>query len=263
MPCDLSSFENPQQLIDWAHEAIIEADFATQDFVNDKNIIILIKHNPEAGISAAVVRQINPIPDFITRKLTEALNNLRNSFDQSLFAACQAIGSPVRDAHFPWANNPIPDLDWKLKGSKPSKPKIPLEMWDVIRLQEPYPTGESYPGGNDVIRQAAKIANSKHTIGLSIGAAAERFETTLRGAIPNGLRIGPGWNPVDNDLELFTWPFGEPEPHLKGSLALYVRFSAPPPVGRMHAAEVLELFKHKAQSVLDALKARVVEIRGV
>jgi hypothetical protein len=257
-----SAFEGAQQLIDWAKAAINEADEVASAFINDDNYTPLIHHNPESGRSTLIIRQIEPIPEIVTRRLTEALNNLRNSFDQSLFAACKAINQPVKDAHYPWADNAGVDLKWKLEGKPTAKPKIPPDLWGVIRSQHPYPTGDGYPGGDDVIRQLATLANRKHTIGFEIGTQINGTKIMMRQPTATNLTFRPEWNSVENHLELFFWQYGQPEPKLDCDLGLHITFDAPPPVGQLTASDALEAFTNKAQGVLDGFKARAVELRS-
>jgi len=85
--------------------------------------------------------------------------NTREAWNQAVYAACVSIEKvPSKgNLHFPWRSSPS-DLNETLK-----RGPIPSEFWDVIRGEEPYPTGDGYTGGNDAIKEISKLANDKHT----------------------------------------------------------------------------------------------------
>lgn len=253
---NLESFEGPQNLIDWSRSAIIEAQKVVASFINKENFPQVVEFNSTTGKYALKVKQTAPIPDDIARRLTEALNNARNSFDQSLFAASAIIGKPIKDAHYPWADNPGKDMGWKLEGKNPLKPRICPEFWDLIRSQEPYPTGNGYSGGNDLIRQVAIIANKKHTVGIRTGCGVSSRNLTLDFETREGgiNFVGTPWCSMNNEIELLTWHGDVPKRNLQGNLAFYIAMNVPPPAGAMNALAVVENFIDKAQSVLDGFK---------
>jgi hypothetical protein len=260
-----SLFAPPQKHIEWGEEAFSDGERIFQGFFGNKdNFPCVREKDPETGGVRGRVYLANPLPDGLERKLTEIVNNARHSFDQSLFAACAAIGKPVNDGHFPWAINPT-DLDkWKLVGKHPSKPKIPPELWDVLRSHEPYYGGDNYTGGNNIIRELAALANSKHTIGIVAGMALPRMtvrDLNLRTA-PGFQFLGGPWDSVKNEGIIWRDPTGQAEISANYQITFHVRFDVPPPLGAVDASAAARDFLDKAQRVLKDLKQRAREVRG-
>lgn len=165
---NLGAFEKPQKLIDWAIRARAEAEDAFQSFIRAENFATVIESEGETGYFVRKVVVANFAPDIIEERITDAINNTKNSFDQSLFAACDAISKPRGDGHFPWVDGEHL-LQRKLEGGKAGKEAIPSELWDVLRAQQPYPRNDLDQRGDTIVRTMARLANNKHTIGTAIG----------------------------------------------------------------------------------------------
>lgn len=259
----LEAFRRPQTTIKWAEDAIEEIAVCADGYFLRECFQIV--NEPEGdGVYVHKLVQAEPLPDIIPRRATEALNNLRNAFDQIVFAACTTIGRPVKkDAHFPWADNPGKDLQHKLEGKNPQQPKIPPEFWDIIRAHEPYPRGNGYSGGNDLIRDIARTANRKHTVGVLV--QPEPVFIDFPGIIGSPgiewVQIGGGWDPLKNELILARYKGTNVRFGNVYGFRFKLNFDVPPPTGEVNVHEALSALLDKAQSVLESFKQRCAELR--
>lgn len=269
------SFQQPRNLIKWANEAIDEGAAAFAAFAEDKEAFKFIKEfDKDLGEYAFKLVQRKPPPDIIARRWTEAINNLRHSFDQAVFSACKAISWPISAGNYPWAENPDPDLVRRLEGGKKG-PSIPRELWDCIKRQEPYPRGDTYSGGDDLVREMSKIANAKHTIGLIVSAVAQKVIIGRQGdwlvhAREGGLalhvggrRHAPGsWNSVKQ--ELIIWSAPHPESYIDAdyNAEIHIVLNRAGLLERTAAVVALKHFAAKAQSVVDSFEQEVARIKS-
>lgn len=262
----LRAFDRPQNLINFSTSAIEEAHAAWKNFANTDNFPIVGEIYNHSGDTIVKVVLDNPIPDIIERRFTEALNNLRNSFDQSLFAICSVISKPIKDAHFPWAQNPDPELKHKFVHKKTGNILIPPETWDVIKRHEPYRTGSTYSGGNDLIRDLAKIANSKHTVGIKVDCLSSSITFPSRsGPLFAGeylIEYTPKWDVTNNEMILTRYKTSQMVSDGQYSFVLDININAPPPAGVVSAFFALYQFRDKAQAVLNDFKALALEIKA-
>ncbi len=255
-------FQRPQNTINWAERSIHEGIQHFLAFGQDPGSFVKkIEFDSDTGDYVYKIVQQRDLPDVIEQRWTEALNNLRNSFDQSIFAACTAINDPRKKLNYPWADSPV-DLGHRLRGRE-RKPKVPPLLWEEIKRQQPYPTGEGYTGGDDLIRAVATIANAKHTIGFEIGCVV----TSIFGGVMSFGRDGffgmrpPVWNPDKKEIELLR--VRDATMHQEPGAHVTIFFRSGPLPRRTAAPEALLLFHQKAQSVLDGLKAECARINGI
>lgn len=258
----LVAFEKPQKLIDRARNARHDVDVAAKAFFKSKSFTIVTDFDFSTGESVRKVRMIEPLPDVIEERLTDALNNTRNAFDQIIFAACKAIGKPVKDGHFPWATDRT-DLDsWRLQNKKTGKETIPKEFWDILRRHEPYPRQAGNSDGNTLIRSIATLANAKHTIGIEINCSVASFmQGSVTGRFKSLSFPMPKWDPINKEVILMRWK-GYADLGNDDRIAFYVVFdsTAPLPLRGVNAAQSITAFTDKAQIVLDDLKARAAAL---
>lgn len=172
----LIKFSSAQEHIDWACSAIREFQVASDEFFADPELCCFaVETDSDTGEEVFKVKITKPVSSMMRRKATDAILYARNSLDQSLYAATAILeGAPKRSINFPWAQSPT-DLRGLLKSRN-----VPASLWDAIKRHEPYPAGDTYPGGNDLIRTLAKIANNKHTIGMTFDGSTTG-QTTISG----------------------------------------------------------------------------------
>lgn len=259
---NLSAFARPQKLIDRAKAALTDANNAWKAFFEVDNAEIIIEDDPEPGFQRRKLAFKAAIPDAVEGRLTDAMNNARNAFDQSIFAACAAIDRPRKDTHYPWASSETDLTDWRLWNNKSGKETIPKELWDVLISQEPYPRNEANGRGNTLIRAMATLANRKHTVGIEVFgkvAAMHTGSTVIQGV--GGVFIMPTWDPIKNEIILSRWK-GTAQFSGEESFEFDVVFdaTAPIPLPRMSAALCMDAFINHAQFACDGLKARAAEL---
>lgn len=261
----LGAFEQPQKLIDRAVNARREADAAAKAFFQPDSFRRVRELELGTGHTVEKLRMVKTLPDAIEGRLTDAINNTRNAFDQIIFAACDAIGKPVKDGHFPWASSRTDLDDRRLQNRKTGKETIPREFWDVIRAHEPYPRNDTDTEGDTLVRTMATFANRKHTIGIEVGCNVSGtnisvdFDRVEIGVVPM-----PRWDPKRKEIELARWK-GQAKLGRKCQVSFYVAFesSAPDVLQQFAAPDAVGLFTEKAQLVLNDIKDTAKRLGGI
>ncbi|MBL8658597.1 MAG: hypothetical protein JNM75_02440 [Rhodospirillales bacterium] len=254
------AFLTAYETLCWADEAIKELSKESARYLNQARSSI---HRDADSVDELHKLTLpSHIPAVIRRKLMEALGLIKNSFDQSVVAAIRAVRGDAATkgtVYFPWADSPT-DLDHRLGAAKRSGrtvsncPKIPPDLWPVLRSFEPYRTGNSYPGGNDLVREMAHIANRKHTVRLLL-------LPSVAGGVINVNRMtlsGPGffgnfsWDPVKNELIFGRLP-RDSECDYNAHIALHIAFDEPGFLLQKPIIYSLHMFAAKAKEVADTL----------
>lgn len=257
-------FRPAKEAIDWGDEALVKFEAGIRDFfeVSRRNkdfVTAVTKIDPNTGQKVRKVRvKSDDIPAEMRRDASQALENARNSFDRSIFAARTFVGGTVPEGtqgNYPWSQSPR-DLDILLK-----RREVPEVLWDVIRSHQPYPTADTHAGGNDLIRSVATLVNKKHSIGLVVTPRVDGYRlaisgvinTTKHGSILVGSEGTPDGSPK-NEAELFRWS-GKTKPNIKEKVALEIcfddaSFDFPEP-----ATVAISAFLKQARIVHDSLKA--------
>jgi hypothetical protein len=251
-------FDSPREVLGWAQKGIDDLKRAIKAFGQDNPFRIVTELDSEQRQQVMKAVRQKPLPDSIPRVATEILNNVRHSFDQATFAACVTLNEGGSDRlYFPWAESPR-DLDGRLRKS------IPEKLWPVFRTFEPYGRGQGYAGGDDVIRELAKIANRKHTVGVTF------VPYVTGGAYPNVSGggyvelVNPVWDPVKNEV-IIARASADARLENNAGLALRITLDEPLPLKGKPIVETLDLFLTKAKQVTDGLEteaARIVRERN-
>lgn len=260
----LSAFNKPQKLLDRAERSSDYAYAALRGFFASPENAAIVHHvEPESGDSVRKAVVLNPLPDTIEESVTNSINNVRNAFDQILFAACKAITRPITDGHYPWCADKI-DLGWKFKNKKTGKERIPKELWDTLAAQQPYPRDETDGSGDTFLRAMAAFANRKHTIGIDIGCSVSGHRLAFNTGMGSEKIVvpSPRWDPVKNEVELVRWRGREPSFADENGVSFYITFdtTAPEELRGVDAIGATTTFRQAAQRALDALKARTIEL---
>lgn len=187
----------PRKHIQWARSRIQIGTQAFHSFASQGVFELVVETDPKNGDEVHKFKQVRALPHEVEMYLADALNHLRNSFDQSLYAACLAIERPVTTLNYPWANNP-PDLEARMAGGK-KKEAVPAELRDEIRRQQPYRTGQGYPGGNDLVRNVAALVNRKHDVGFAASPVVSAMAVNEITAMGGGSVSLGDWDPVTGE----------------------------------------------------------------
>ena len=260
-----SAFSKQQNLINWAKNALDDAELILNRIFRNENIGFREEVDSETGERIAKVFHKEVVPPDVEMHFTNALNNLRNAFDQMLFSAAKAIGKPIGDGHYPWADSPTQFEDWKLRNKKTGEDKIPRELWDTIRKQEPYPRGDRYEGGHTLERAIATYANRKHTVGLEVSGSVNEVIAPMPQRILGSISwMVPEWDPATNSMEILRWKGVRPQFNEKHRISFDIRFdkAAPAELQRVSALRAMRKFADHAQFCLNGLKASCVELSG-
>ncbi|KCZ58625.1 MULTISPECIES: hypothetical protein [Hyphomonas] len=257
MPSDIAvEFAPAEESIEWANRAIAELGDQISKFFSGGVAEVVTHTNADTSQNVQKLKLTTDIPKDFRRKATEALNNARHSFDQSVFAARNILATKSnKGINYPWARDPD-DLDQLL-----DRRKIDSRLWDTIKSHEPYRTSDKYSGGNDLIRLLATIANNKHTVGLTVDAviARTRYPTITGGPIQKLEVLRPVWNARTKEAELIRW-IGEAkiEGEYEFNLLMCLKDSRlPQPVS---AVDALSDFTKHATDVCESIKAKCVEL---
>lgn len=258
----LKAFDRPEQTIGFAEAAIHELIAEWQAFGAD-DPFQTVTETDDDGVRIVKIVMTRDLPPILQRRATEALNNLKNAFDQMLFAVCSAIGRPIKQGHYPWADSPTGLAQIRAKNSHAERKRVfPPEVWTEIERQAPYKRGEGYAGGNDLVREMARLANAKHTVGLAV---AGRFK-----AVSQNIKIGrvsghgsffashfPVWDPVKKEA-ILERSKGAEGLECQYSTAFYVVFDEPIPA--LDAPSALEAFLGKAKGCFKGFKELAIRL---
>lgn len=250
-----AEFAPAKESVDWADEAIEEFHLAAGKFFNPDAAIVITEFDPDSGENVQKVRLKSPLPKTLRRKATEALVTLRHSFDQATFAARNLTGRRSNTGvNYPWSSGPT-DTERLLEARG-----IDKRLWDVFVSHEPYPRTDTHPGGDDLIRTLATIANKKHTVGLTIGAQPEGWGGGgFRGQSIHSLKIMNRWDPVKNELEFLRW-IGDVQFDGDQTVYFQVLFKDSRLPDRVAVRPALETFSAKAKAVIESLQSRCEEL---
>lgn len=253
----LPEFSEARDTLDWAKEAFDEADTIVKDYFVQTAQTRHVELEPDGLHKLIIYRLGARLPRALRRKATESLNNIKHSFDQSLFAACSAVSSSVRKINYPWSQRPS-DLERLLVGRK-----IPEMLHAVIRSHEPYPVGGQHSGGNDTIRNLATIANRKHDVGLSVGAEVGTISfptVSVMSATGETAKFGGfDWDQAKNQIQVAKIPIGMEMDDPK--ISYQVVFDK---VGALNGHCIfgcLELFLQHAEIAFETLQSKCVDSR--
>lgn len=258
-PLVTDPFEKPEKAVNWGRNDLERGQREFLAYLNSDAFGFVTEMDSESGYNVLKFKQFKPISDDIERLLASALDHLRNSFDQAVFAACKAIEKPFKSLNYPWACNPT-DLNKRLSGTK-EKPTFPPELWDEIRGQEPYFAGETYPGGNDLVRHVAKLVNDKHTIGFTV--VANVASLTMTNVVASGRTSLLGrWDPMKKEIPIARAGVGGSVSYDNAEVAVHVAFDTTGAVADVPAYDAMLDFAEKAQLVLEGFKGACAKINA-
>src|SRR5689334_16430313 len=98
-------FESPSNVLDWADEGIRELHAACGAYFHRDSFREVTEFDAESGQNIVKVVGGHKLPSGVARKATEALSNIKNCFDQTIYSAVWAVrGKRPKDSlYFPWS----------------------------------------------------------------------------------------------------------------------------------------------------------------
>lgn len=253
----MMAFDEVREQIDWAETRINEADSEIAAYIQHHAFTFLEEVNAETGERQRKIKLAKPVPMSIKGHLRNAIVDLKHAFDMALNAAASELGSKRFEKTFPWANSPtgvkaIVD-SWQRK----AKSRSPQILVDEVWRQEPYSTGESFSGGDDLTREVAKMANNKHSIGITASAqiASISFTNVTVESTGGPIEIFRSWDPKKQELLLarYTGTISHDDPQVTGN----VFFERVGGLGALPAIPTAKTFLQRAKLSVEGFEAIV------
>ncbi|OQW76238.1 MAG: hypothetical protein BVN33_06265 [Proteobacteria bacterium ST_bin13] len=260
-----NAFESPEYLAEWATKEAKKFTSVRKEFFSDPNVCArVVEFDPEIGENVIKMRLFKILPVELRGLASNAIKNFRDALDQTTFAATFLIRDKGSNrAHFPFGENPD-DLENSLSRRKSVPCKgLAEELFPVLRECEPYPTGDGYTGGNDVLRALARVSgDNKHAVTLTVSAAVD--QTTIN---PGVVQVGPGgatlyvppeWDAVKNEIKLWSFPPGS-YVNVDMSVALAIGFG-PGPLERYAVEFFLDELARDVPVIINRIKQATAKI---
>lgn len=228
---DEGPFESSRYLIRFAEKEIADLEAAIRAFHDTKPYAVLTELNPQTGQYELKIKGVRPLPWQFRGAASNIIKNLRDALDQAVASATELItGRENAHSHFPFGEGPD-DLENSLSRRKAGRCKgIAPELYDVLRRAEPYPTRETHPGGNDILKVLNKVSGpNKHKV--TITTSARIGEHTYGGGLmkfgKGGGRIGVDdrWDRAKNQFVLMAFGADAVMDDVKVQAAMDVAFN--------------------------------------
>ncbi|WP_408586570.1 hypothetical protein [Novosphingobium sp.] len=250
----MTGFETPQEHIDWAKTRIDAAEEAFARYAQDGAITPVTEFDAEAGERVFKIRLVKALPMEITGPLRNALLDIKHSFDQSLFAAAQSHRCFRFAQNYPWADS-LAGVEGIID-KRQSKPKsaLPQVIIDEITRQKPHEAGPRLAGGEYLIREVAKLANDKHTIGFrtNVSLTGMKFSNAMFSG--SGSFLSP-WDPEKQEMVIARLEPGGHFSYDDCTFGMDIFFDRAGDVGKIPVLVAARLFADHAQHVLEGFKA--------
>ncbi|MEL6476304.1 MAG: hypothetical protein AAFR17_03180 [Pseudomonadota bacterium] len=188
-----------------------------------------------------------------SRKATEAIQHIKNAFDQMTFAACMSVNPKLENEtiYFPWTDTPA-GFKARFDGSRL---KLSEELRPVFESLKPYARGDGCTPDDNIARKLAQISNQKHTVGITLspqisGVMVNLSATNVKGpvSVPQ-----PRWNPVKNEIEVRR---GAPQANFDENYEFYVDvvFDKSTTLQGTPVRKGISIFLAKAEKALETLR---------
>lgn len=196
------NFNPARESLQWARSDIADLTSGFQQFFSKRNVSVVVEHDEETGLNLTKVRIADDVPmGSFKRHAVNGLLNIRNSFDQVVNIAGSHLTKKRFKKNYPWSTTPNDLETYRLKD-------FPEELRNAIRAQKPYPSGDGFTGGNDLIRALAKLSNNKHSIGFALDLIggidpSGDIEFVGMGTLGAWAFFPPNWDPIRREVVLF------------------------------------------------------------
>lgn len=250
----MNHFDVPQKTITWARVCIDLGREAIRRYFEDKPFTLVIEDDPNSGEKITkIILSVGPTPE-IEGHFTNALVGLKHSFDQSLFAAAQATKCLGFDKTYPWADTRAGCEAIIQKRQMKLKTRLPQPIIDEVLRQKPYSTGPGSSSREYLVREIAKMANDKHTIGFTTAASITQLQTSNL-ITTGGLSFGYPWDPVKKEMIISRVAVGSAASYNNPTISANVFFERRGMIGEVPVIDAATYFADAAQAALDGFKA--------
>lgn len=222
------------------------------------------------------IKRFEPFPLNFRGRTNNIVTDLRNILDQATYAATLFLtGKESRCAHFPFGDSPD-DLENSLSRRKAGRCKqIPPELYDTFRLIQPYPAGDTYTGGNDILKLLSRISGpNKHRITLAISAHATEGLLRTPAGQTGYINIPPGnpgdppavilpqqrWNEKAGELVFLSLPVGS-ETNLQADVTLSVVFGNSP-IKQVNTTGFLSATHDAVSDTVNQIRREAIKIKA-
>ena len=258
-------FESAEYLLAWASKEAANFTAIRKVFFEKPDALTrIVEFDPDTGQYVDKVRFLNPLPMEMRGVASNVIKNLRDALDQTTFAATLLIrGKTSNRAHFPFGESPD-DLENSLSRQKAVPCKgLPEELFPVLRACEPYPTGDSYSGGNNTVRALGRLSgNNKHAVTLTVSG-----NVSNAGLMGPEIKAGPGgvsmfvplrWDPFKNEMKLFSFP---PGGYVEANIAIALEIVfGPGPLEGHSVEDFFTVLSEEVAVIINRVKYATAEI---
>ena len=248
------SFDTPQEHIDWAKTCIATAESSFAAYVQNNAFSNVTEFDPKTGEKIIKVKLANPVPQMVSGTVRGALLDIKHSFDQSLFAAARIAGCARFDKNYPWAETFFGTKGIIDKRQRKPESALPQFLVDEIFRQQPYGTRPGFSGGDNLIRDMARLVNDKHSIGFKVTASVTGMhigKMTMSG----GGSFFHGWDPVKEELIIAKLMPGGEISYQDCAMSADIFFKRAGDIGKVPVFAAAKIFADRAQFVLDGFKS--------
>lgn len=248
-------FESPKLLFDGALNDIKNFESQCKDFLDSCYAIPVEKVNKKTGENIIKYRVIQKIPGHFRVIVSNVINNLRHSLDQSVNCAAIELGATKRNNYFPFAK----DANEFSLTVKKRCPSVPPNLLKVLEEFKPY------GGGDDLLYSFNRITGAnKHQVLLNMNIHVPHL-------IMNGLVAefrGPGqvgyivWDHIKQEVEVARiQPGGQLKCNSKAKLPLFISLGGCQIPGYESANVFLDEVAKKVQGILDTIERETSRLR--
>lgn len=247
-------FDTPQKSINWAKQFIEKGEEATKLYFDQGPFMMIAEHNQATGEILKKFKLIREPSPEIEGFFTDAVVRIKHSFDQSLYAAAQAAHYFKFDKNYPWSDSYSGLISILKARQKNKNTKLSQKILDEIVRQKPYFLDKDNQSPDYLIREMARIANDKHTIGFT--AAASVCSMRIQGLT----MVGPAeflypWDPIKKEMVIYRTMLGGSVTHGKPTFSADIFFDRNGILRTVAAGVALQQFVDRAQYVLDGFKS--------
>ena len=242
-------FESPRTLLEWAKADNNELEKQFREFVDANLTEDIIEYDPVTRIGIRKIKIRHEPPTEWRRIAYQSALHIRSALDHVVAAGIVKLSRDYPDKMMlPFSSNPR-DLDARLIVGK-----VPTEFHPLIKQLQPYPTGQDYEGGDNILCALNRVANiNKHVSTLGIGCNIGEMVINNINIIGNAVVTGT-INRENKTIELFKW-IGEHDIRYDSFIPISLQFSD---LGHKKGGDYFELTQHcgqKAEEFLTSIEA--------